>query len=165
MPCACQVPHPDYPETANWGPIFWNIFHGFAERAERSISKEDEVREWQKFVKLTGDILPCDICRDHFKRYIAATPFTQISKIPFNQIKTFVKTWFWNLHNEINAGTNKPIFDYNDLTPTYSEISLDDQLYRLMPVMKKAIFLSGVPFLKWQTWVASFKMMRSVLCL
>ena len=165
MPCACQVPIPQYPETAEWGPIFWNIIHGLAEKAEKSIIREDEVREWQKFVKAIGEVLPCDICRDHYKRYTAQNPFTQIAKIPFNQVKDFVKHWFWNLHNEINLGNDKPVFDYSLLAETYSAINLDDQYYRLLPVMKKAITLNGVPFMKWQAWVSSYRMMRAILCL
>jgi hypothetical protein len=165
MPCACQVPIPQYPETAEWGPILWNIIHGLAEKAEKSIIHEDEIREWQKFVKAIGEVLPCDICRDHYKRYTAQNPFTQITKIPFNQVKDFVKHWVWNLHNEINVGNDKPVFEYSLLAETYSTINLEDQYYRLLPVIKKAITLNGVPFLKWQSWVSSYKMMRAILCL
>jgi hypothetical protein len=165
MPCACQVPVPDYPATADWGPILWNILHGFAERTGRSINKADEVREWQKFIKATSEVLPCDICREHFKRYQVINPFTHITQVPSTDVRTWVKTWLLNIHNEINAGTNKPIFSYADLEAKYIGIDLADQLYRLTPIIKNAISLSGVPYMKWTAWVASFKMMRSILCL
>ena len=165
MPCACQVPVPDYPATADWGPILWTILHGFAERAGRSINRDDEVREWQRFIKCTNEVLPCEICRDHFKRYQQTHPFTQITTGPPSQYKAWVKTWLWNIHNEINAGTNKPIFPYADLETRYATVDFADQLYRLTPIIKNAITLSGVPYMKWTAWVASFKMMRSIICL
>jgi hypothetical protein len=162
MPCSCQVPVPQYPETAHWGPILWQILHGLAERAERSFDMSDEVREWQRFIRATGDMLPCDICRAHYKEYISKHPLTQLTIQGKGQIKPWVKNWFWDLHNEINTGTGRPVFPYNDLELTYSNIDLTDQLYRLTPIVKKAIDLSGVPYLKWTMWIARFKMLRSI---
>lgn len=164
MPCACQIPVPSYPETADWGPILWSILHGLAERAGQGFIKADEIREWAKLIKMTGDVLPCDICRGHFQEFLRKNPPTQLT-ITFTQVQinAWVKSWFWNLHNQVNNSRGLPIFPYNDLTPTYSNVSLTDLLYRLNPVIKKAIELNGVPFMKWTAWVSSFKMMRSIL--
>jgi hypothetical protein len=51
------------------------------------------------------------------------------------------------------------------LESTYATVDFADQLYRLTPIIKNAISLSGVPYMKWTAWVASFKMMRSIICL
>jgi len=163
MPCACLIPVPSYPETADWGPILWSILHGLAEKAGQGILKADEIREWQKFIKITGDVLPCDLCRAHFKEFVKKNPSSQITSFTQSQINVWVKSWFWNLHNEVNISRGVPIFEYDALTPTYSNVSLTDLLYRLTPVMKKAIQLNGVPFMTWTLWVSSFKMLRSVL--
>jgi hypothetical protein len=165
MPCSCQVPVPQYPETAHWGPILWQILHGLAERAERCFQPVEEIREWQKFIKLTGEMLPCDLCRNHFKEYSQQYPLTQMSTLQKGQVKPWIKNWLWHLHNEINTGSGKPEFLYDDLESTYSNVDLTDQLYRLTPIVKKAIDLHGVPLFKWTTWVASFKMLRSIDCL
>ena len=61
MPCACQIPVPQYPDTADWGPILWRILHGLAERAGKASLPADEIREWQKFIKLTGEMLPLSL--------------------------------------------------------------------------------------------------------
>lgn len=163
MPCACQVPVPTYPETADWGPIMWLILHGLAEKAGQSSIQADELRQWVKFIKLTGDVLPCDHCRAHFKTYSAKHPLTQITTIPFTQVKQFLQTWFWELHNEINISRGLPVFPFANLQSTYSSVNLTDQLHQLTPVIRKAILLSGVPMLSWIAWVNSFKMLRSVL--
>ena len=162
MPCSCQIPVPNYPDNAEWGPILWNILHGMAERAGRAVLPADEVREWQKLIKLTGDILPCDKCRDHYAAYLRSHPVSHFSKIPYSNLKTSVKTFFWELHNEVNTQNGKPIFLYDDLS-RYEKVNLQDLFWRIDPIMKKAIQLSGVSLLKWTAWVHSFKMMRSIL--
>lgn len=163
MPCACQVPVPNYPENAEWGPILWEILHGIAECAGRAVLPDDEVREWQKFVKLTGDILPCDKCRPHYAAYLKLHPATHFAKIPYSSLKTSVKTFFWELHNEVNTDNGKPVFSYDDLPARYNKVNLQDLFWRLDPVMKKTIQLNGISLLKWTNWIHSFKMMRAIL--
>jgi len=163
MPCACQVPVPSYPETADWGPILWSILHGLAEKAGNGYIKADEIREWQKFIKTTGDMLPCDHCKAHYHAFMQANPVTQLTTIPITQINEWVKRWFWNLHNEVNVSRELALYPYDELDQVYSSVSLNDLLYRLTPVINKAISLSGVPYMKWTVWVNSFKMLRSNL--
>lgn len=164
MPCACQIPVPQYPDNAEWGPILWSILHGLAEKSGRASALcNDEIREWQKLLKLTGEMLPCDKCRDHLKRYSSQNPTSFFSTVPYSSFKTSIKTWLWRLHNEINAENGKPAFDYDQLEATYGSVNLQDLLWRLDPVMKKAIHLNGISLMKWTNWVYTFKMLRSVL--
>ena len=165
MPCACQIPVPTYPDTADWGPILWTILHGLAEKSQRNISPADEVREWQKFIKLTGEMLPCDKCRVHYTAFSTANPPTQLSKIPYSDLKRWVKSWFFTLHNEVNQDNGKPLFEYTDLVTTYANPNFQDLFWRLEPIMKKAIQLSGVSLMKWQSWVNSYKMLKSILAI
>ncbi len=161
MPCACQIPTPKYPETADWGPILWTILHGLAGRAGANLQPIDEVREWQKFVTLTGEMLPCDHCRAHYSQYLKTNPVTQFAEVPYSFLRTSVKTWFWALHNEVNTDNNKPVFDFDALTSAYTHINFNDFFYRLEPIIKKAIQLSGVSLMKWMKWVKSYRMLRA----
>lgn len=165
MPCACQIPVPKYPETADWGPILWRILHGLAERAGRSspAATADEIREWQKFIKVTGEMLPCDKCRAHYSAFFKANPPTALSTLPFTQFKIWVRSWFFTLHNEVNQETGKPFFAIEDLAPTYASVNFQDLFWQLEPIMKKAIQLNGVSLMKWTNWVHSYKMLKSVL--
>ena len=162
MPCACQIPVPNYPETADWGPILWKILHGLAEKAGEGIIKADEIREWQKFIKVTGDMLSCDICRGHYQTFLKANPTSQLTPLTPTQTNTWVKSFFWNLHNQVNSSRGTPIYPYADLSE-YQKVDFTDLLYQLTPVIKKAITLSGVPYMTWTLWVNSFKMLRSIL--
>jgi hypothetical protein len=161
MPCACQVPTPKYPETADWGPILWTILHGLAEKAGANLQPVDEIREWQKFITLTGEMLPCEQCRAHYSTFLKENPVTRLSEIPYSALRIYVKSWFWTLHNEVNTDNGKPVFDYDALTSTYGSVSFYDLYFRLEPVIKKAIQLSGVSLMKWMNWVKSFKMLRA----
>ena len=166
MPCACRVPVPDYPANAAWGPIFWQILHGLAEKAGQGAnfgSGPDEVREWQRFLKATGDALPCDECRLHYQRYTALNPIAHFSEVPYSSLKTAVKTWLWQLHNDIREEYGHPLLPYEQLTPLYGSINLQDAFWRLEPVMKSAISIKGMGLMKWQAWVKSFKMLRAIL--
>jgi hypothetical protein len=162
MPCACQIPVPNYPDTADWGPILWKILHGLAEKAGQGIIKSDEIREWQKFIKVTGDMLPCDICRGHYATFLKANPSSQLIPLTPIQTNTWIKSFFWNLHNQVNSSRGLAIYPYHDLN-IYARVDFTDLLYQLTPVIKKAITLSGVPYMTWTAWVNSFKMMRSIL--
>lgn len=123
----------------------------------------DEVREWQRLLKLTGEMLPCDKCRAHYTTYLGTNPLTQFAEGPYSQLKTTVKTWLWRLHNEINVDNGKPVFAYEDLESTYSAVNLQDQFWRLEPIVKKAIQIQGLGLMKWLAWVKSFKMLRAIL--
>lgn len=122
----------------------------------------DEVREWQKFLMLTSEILPCDHCRDHYHKYSVAHPLTQIKTMSKEDMKIFIKKWIWTLHNEVNMRNQKPIFEFENLE-TYNSVNLQDQLWRLDPIMKRAIQLSGVSLLKWTAWLHSYKMLLSLI--
>jgi len=164
MPCACLIPVPAYPETSDWGPILWTILHGIAEQSQKSILPLDELREWPKFLKLTGDILPCDKCRAHYQRYLHSHPFTPTQQT-YGTLKEWIKRWFFNLHNEINTENGKPIFLYEDLETTYKNVDFRDMIWRLEPVMKKAIQLNGIGIFKWRNWLNSLIMLRASLAI
>ena len=163
MPCACLIPVPQYPDTADWGPILWTVLHGLAEKAGRAAMPPDEVREWQKLIKATALMLPCDKCRDHFGRFLKANPVEQLTTIPYKDIRIWVRSWFYTLHNEVNVEAGKPPFDFALLASTYASVAFQDLFWRLEPVIKRAIQLNGVSLMKWQAWVHSFRMMRSIL--
>jgi hypothetical protein len=162
MPCACVIPIPAYPDTSDWGPILWSILHGLAEKSQRNLLASDELREWSKFLKLTGDLLPCEACRVHYHTYTKEHPFTPTIET-YGTLKVFLKQWFWNLHNEVNVEKGKPVFPYESLEETYKSVNLQDKIWQLKPVLQKAIQLNGVSLFKWKDWYNSFLMLRSLL--
>ena len=105
-------------------------------------------------------MIPCDVCRDHMSRYIKEHPLTEV---PYTLLKTKVKTWLFDLHNEINEGNGRPTFSYDELSAKYGRVDIQDMLWRLDPIIKKAIQVNGVGLVKYMTWTKSVKMMRAIL--
>ena len=160
MPCACQIPVPNYPENVEWGPLVWTILHGFAQSPNVGIFPGDELREWSRLIKLTADMLPCDKCREHLTDFMRRRPIALFSQSP--QLKHTVRSWLWDLHNEVNVKNDKPIYPFEELS-VYSNINIQDLLWRLDPVIKKAIQINGLGFIKYTKWIGSVKMMRAIL--
>jgi len=160
MPCACKKNVPDYPGTEEWGPILWKLLHGLAERGGKHL--DEELREWKRLLILTADIIPCDVCKKHYKQVILERPIN-ILKLDRVAAYTFLRTWLWTLHNEINVENNKPELPFTELTPLYGDVDLRDTLWRLEPVMKVAILKSGVGYISWTKWSTSFRMILSLV--
>jgi len=92
--------------------------------------------------------------------YIKENPLPEVH---YADLRSTVKRWFFTLHNEINTGNGKPVFLYENLTAAYNNINLQDLLWRLDPVIKKAIQVNGVGSIKYMNWIKSVKMMRAIL--
>jgi hypothetical protein len=78
-------------------------------------------------------------------------------------LKTSIKTWLWQLHADIRTEYGKEVLPYDQLEVTYGKVNLQDQLWRLEPVIKQAVQIKGYGLMKWQAWVKSFKMLRAIL--
>lgn len=145
MPCACLLPPEIYPDTVEWGPILWSILHGIAERVGRVVTplyREDERRALINLFKALGKTIPCPSCKEHFDVYLREHPVEQTMKtMPYNDIPLYVKTWFWELHNWVNESYKKPLFHFEDLTPTFQGIPIRQKLKELDIPMRKAIRL------------------------
>ena len=164
MPCACKVPAEEYPESADWGPLFWNIIHTLALHSgtmTNKISQEDEVREWTRFSKGLVKALPCDDCRAHYQSYIGSHPYATVTDTPYNQFGLQNRLWWFSFHNSVNARLQKPLFNYNNLQSTYETVCVPATLAALQPVMKKAIRLGGVGLLSWNNFLKSCKLLIS----
>jgi len=92
MPCACKKDIPDYPGTEEWGPLVWKVLHGLAEKIGTSRSVDDELREWKRLLTLTADVIPCIVCKEHYKEVLIQKPIGGILKMDLLTASTFVRT-------------------------------------------------------------------------
>jgi hypothetical protein len=155
MPCACKAPIEQYPENAEWGPLFWRLLHAMAERAGKQtepIGQQDELRLWQNLLTSLKDTLPCDVCRNHYGEWLKEHP-PELLELPYGEFHAWIKTWLWTLHNRINEGNDKPTFKFEDLHDMYKRVPLTPVWKALEPVVKKAIQLNGISLVPWRTWL------------
>ena len=143
MPCACQLPPEIYPDASEWGPILWTILHGMAERVGSTPFPQyqnDERRALIKVMKTLEKVIPCPSCKEHYEVYLKEHPVDKtIMDISYANLNSYVKTWFWELHNWVNESLGRPQFPYEDLTPTYKSVNLRLQMKVLDTPMRKAI--------------------------
>jgi len=144
MPCSCQLPVEHYPDGEEWGPILWKILHGIAERVGTigvPLYEGDERRALVKWIHSVAKMIPCPSCKEHYDVYLKEHPVDDaiLKVIPLSELRTYVKTWFWELHNWVNESINHPEFPYDQLTPSYKNVNIRDTLRLLDIPMRRAI--------------------------
>lgn len=165
MPCACRAPAENYPENAEWGPLFWKILHGLAELSGKQIYavlQDDERRAWVNVLTHLQPTLPCDFCRNHYKEWLAEHPPSILLKLNYSEIRVWIRNYLWSLHNRINEGNDKPIFPESQLEETYRNTSIKPLWDALEPVMRKAIRLSGITLLPWKKWMGYVRILQGI---
>jgi hypothetical protein len=165
MVCNCIVDKPTYPQNHEWGPLLWWILHTLAEKAGRQtdpLLQADEGRAWPLFVKELPGMLPCPYCRDHLQDYLRATPFA----LPTDPAawRAYVPTFFYELHEAVNARLDKPSFPRADLTETYKNPSaFKEKLTALQSVEERAIKQQGVTLFAWRAWLKQLTLLRATI--
>jgi hypothetical protein len=122
----------ELPGNNVWGPLLWNILHIAAETMivdkPRIGLKLDDTMDALK------RIIPCAECKSHFSNYMRINKFNPPnSSSP--TFKDYVRNWFFELHNSVNARLGKQLFDYNSLSSTYSQLSLNEYMDAFITVM------------------------------
>lgn len=155
MVCGCRVPAEQYPENAEWGPLFWTLLHGLAEYAGKQppLLQMDELRLWQNLLKSLQPTIPCDICRGHYAERLATSDVDKLLSISYPTFRDWIRQHLWKLHNEINEGNDRPIFPFEELSVKYKSIDITKMWRQLEPVMKKAISLNGITLIPWRKFL------------
>jgi len=164
MGCACKVPIEDYPENAEWGPLFWKILHGLAQlsgKQENLDLQNDERRIWVHLLTQLQFTLPCDICRNHYAVWLEEHPIDVLNTMPYSELGLWIQTNLWELHNVINQGNNRPTFLFTDLS-IYNGVNITDSWKALIPIMKKAIRLNGISLLPWNKWLSYVRLLQGI---
>ena len=87
-------------QNSEWGPPLWRILHTLAERVGRQsipMMMQDELRAWIGVLLGVEAIMPCQMCRGHYRAWRTKRPLeglyggTDASR-----------EWLWSLHEEVN---------------------------------------------------------------
>jgi hypothetical protein len=96
-----------------WGPHLWRFLHYLSlSYPENPTDEEKEIM--LNFLESLQEILPCEKCRYNFNKHLDNLDM----KVLDNNIN-FIK-WMFNIHNEVNRDTGKPILSYDDFIKMYS---------------------------------------------
>ncbi len=102
-------------DTALWGPTLWRILHTLAEFSDRY----DVLIYWSEVINdIMRSALPCPECRGHYNSWVTAHPLIlPMDGITAANLRTAVRQWLLNLHNNVNTTKSTP-------TPTWTEAQL-----------------------------------------
>ncbi len=98
-----------------WGPHLWKFMHYYTLSYPEDPTEEDKDNLYN-FFNTIQTVLPCEKCRYNFKSHLEKTPLTE--EIMSNNVN--VVRWLFDIHNEVNKSTNKPVLLYDDFIKIYS---------------------------------------------
>lgn len=91
-----------------WGPIFWHAMHIVSLAYPVHPSEEDKAGARAFFESLTK-VLPCPVCREHYKEQLAKSPVSDALNSKGDLI-----LWVWDIHNEVNIMLGKPTISVDE---------------------------------------------------
>ncbi len=166
MPCSCKLPLEIYPESAEWGPLLWTILHGIAERSGAAVTplfRSDERRQLTSLFHAVAKMIPCPSCKEHYTEYLKEHPVDKTLKdIPYEEIRPYVRRWFWELHNWVNESYGKPIFSLEDVATTYRSVAIRTVMKQLAAPMQRAIRLQSGQLFGYNEFVKAVTMLLSL---
>ena len=100
-------------DTTVWGPPFWFTLHTI------SLNYPDNptyiIRQQHLlFFESLKSILPCSICRNHYKDFLQKQPIS-----PYLDNKKSLKRWVLDCHNNVNKLNNKKIWTIKEMENYY----------------------------------------------
>jgi hypothetical protein len=99
-----------------WGPNFWYVLHIITFSYPLNPSEYDK-RAYHDFFTTVKDVIPCDICKKHYSKYIMEYPIGPHLDSKANLIK-----WLIQIHNFVNLSLDKPIYSNEEVMNIYSNL-------------------------------------------
>jgi GTP-sensing pleiotropic transcriptional regulator CodY len=91
-----------------WGPYGWKFIHFIALAYPINPSNDDKVN-YKNFFNNLGNVLPCQLCIDNYKKHLMLYPLNDIILSSNDKLLK----WSIDMHNEINKSNKKKVYDYD----------------------------------------------------
>ena len=98
-------------QIPEWGPHVWTILHVCAEHTgayTTEIMMMDQIRAFIKLLRDTEGILPCAMCRGHYRAWRLAHPLEEFLQYRGTPLKEAIRAWLWGLHESVNLRRELP---------------------------------------------------------
>ena len=158
MGCKCRNQPVNVPANIEWGPVFWTLLHGLAEKAGSAPLpglQGDEVRAWKIILTTLPKALACEESRAHCGAYITNNPINIPDK--YSEIRLYIRMYLYNLHETVNKRLKKSSFSAVDLPMLYRGIDLKKSFDVVNIVVKRSILATAVPILSWNNWASQVR--------
>lgn len=143
-----------------WGPKAWGFLHACSFTYPDNPTDEDRIHMYNLLNSL-GYVLPCTICRKHFKEMFSESIKGPTSHIFDNRLQ--VSKWLVDAHNEVNVRNGKEKMAYEDVEKLYVKSSsvcfINSDLNENKNNLMKSAINAGIYF------VASIVILIICICL
>lgn len=99
-----------------WGPFFWHTMHIVAIGYSKHPTYTDKKCAKEFFESLVF-LIPCAICREHYKEHLTEKPIT-----PFLDSREDLLKWTVEIHNKVNALSKKPQWTVQEVLTYYERL-------------------------------------------
>lgn len=100
-----------------WGPIFWATFHLISMSYPDSPTYPEK-RAAKEFFLSMIHLLPCPVCRDHFKEIMVGMPIDS-----WLDDRRSLTEWVWTLHNRVNVRLGKSEISQQEFAERYQQMA------------------------------------------
>lgn len=89
-----------------WGSQAWQLIHCVALTYPQNPTEQDR-ENYLGFLKMLGEVLPCEICAEHFRQNMDAMPPRMDNRTEFFE-------WTVDIHNLVNQKNGKRTISYKE---------------------------------------------------
>lgn len=100
-----------------WGPIFWCTLH-IISMAYPDHPTYSEKRAAKELYNALPHILPCPVCREHFREVLIGLPVDT-----WLDNRESLVEWVWTVHNRVNVRLGKPEITRQEFERRYREMA------------------------------------------
>ena len=98
-----------------WGPPFWFVMHTVSLNYPVEPSYSDK-RTHYDFYYIIRNILPCEMCRQHYRELLKQYPIE-----PFLDSRESLISWVILIHNQVNLRLGKEMVSREDVLDKYEQ--------------------------------------------
>lgn len=104
----------------HWGKDFWDLIHNISILYPENPT-ENDIKNFDSFIKSFQILLPCEQCRSHFKNNLDYFPISSFieKKLTYSNSRDGIVLWTIKMHNKVNKLLSKFI------TVTENKIGID----------------------------------------
>ena len=99
-----------------WGPFFWHTIHIVALGYSKNPTYTDK-KCAKEFYEALAFLLPCSVCREHYKEYVQEKPIST-----FLDSRTDLIKWTIQIHNKVNKMLGKPEWTLEEVLSYYEKV-------------------------------------------
>ncbi len=104
-----------------WGPKAWHLLHSFSLHINNELTKDNK-HEYYLFYKTFIYMIPCKICRLHYKDMFEF----QEPLIEKDITKKTLPKWVWKIHNRVNIRLGKKEITFEEGLKLQEQIKNND---------------------------------------